>query len=212
MISFRIEILTITGPLTQNKGTRSWQVLEIAYKKEGKIEGKKLFDFNGKEIFEVASKAKQGEIYNITSEKENDFWIWKTMVVNANENTESPATGSKNDVAPSKTLEQGLTNANSKPFGRVTGSNYETPEERKLRREFEKTKHRQIGRQGCINSAIAYLSSQSKVKYEVSDIIRVASELENNYVFLPIEEVKMKSDKSSDDAAGDISLEDYNNV
>ena len=68
--------------------------------------------------------------------------------------------------------------------GRVTGSNYETPAERAIRRAFEEKKHKQIGKQGSINSAIAFLQAVNPkgIPNDVTVVLAVAKQF-NEFAF-----------------------------
>jgi len=153
---FQIEILTVTGPTKSTKGKNTWSILEIAYKKDGKIEGKKLVDFNNQEVFKALTGAKQGEKYEITSEKQGEYWVWTSATKEGEASPQVSEDAAETSVLPSKESE---VSTGSRPASRVTGSNYETPEERAKRRTFEWIKHRQISKQATLNTAIAILST-----------------------------------------------------
>lgn len=155
---FDIEILSIVGPTTVKKGKNTWKSLEVAFKKDGKIEGKKLVDFNNKDVFEVLANSKQGDFFSVVSEKDdNGYWQW-TSVGESAEDAGAEASGSEENTP---TPDPKPVPQRSAP-GRVTGSNYETPEERALRRNFDQVKHRQIGRQGCLNTALTLVLHNSQ--------------------------------------------------
>ena len=56
----------------------SYQKAEVAYKRDGKLEGKPIVSYNHKNVFETISKAKDGEFYNVTTEK-NDKGYWEEI-------------------------------------------------------------------------------------------------------------------------------------
>lgn len=144
-MQFNVEILSVTGPVKQQKGKNSWAAFEVAYKKDGKIEGKKIVDFNNPEVFKLVGEAKQGETYTVTAEKINDFWQWVGFVreSGAQAAPSTPSVSAANSGgSQSKVLE--------KQGGRVTGSNYETPEERVI-------KQRHIARQSSLGYALTLL-------------------------------------------------------
>ncbi len=155
-MQFQIEVLSVVGPVKNQKGKNTWNVFEIAYKKDGKIEGKKIVDFNSPDVFKAVGQAKQGEIYNVTAEKINDFWQWTGfeqvgtgVAKDATPSKESPAPSSEGTKAPE-------TKSSGTSSGRVTGSNYETPEERKV-------KQRYIARQSSLGYALTFFELNSKV-------------------------------------------------
>lgn len=147
-MQFTIEILSITGPVKNQKGKNSWNAYEVAYKKDGKIEGKKLVDFNNPEVFKAVGQAKQGEVYTVTAEKINDFWQWTGF-----DRAISGGSPSGNSEVLSGPETNTVNQAKEKTLatGRVTGSNYETPEERKV-------KQRHIARQSSLGYALTLLT------------------------------------------------------
>ena len=78
MSQITIEVVNVGAIETvPTKNGRSYQQVEIAYKKDGKIEGKKLVDFTDKAFFKAALEWKPGDILNIISEKnEKGYWQW----------------------------------------------------------------------------------------------------------------------------------------
>lgn len=157
-MQFQVEILSAVGPVKNQKGKNTWNAVEVAFKKDGKIEGKKLVDFNGdknydaqaKEVFAKAILAKQGEIYNVQAEKINDHWNWigftkqdGTSQAPAESKTSTPESGEGTKAPEARASGSGA--------GRVTGSNHETPEERKV-------KQRHIARQSSLGYALTLLT------------------------------------------------------
>src|SRR6266699_3516929 len=120
--SFVIQVISIVGPVDKSKGKSTWKSVEIAYRRDGKVEGKSLVDFNGKEIFEAVVKAKQGEFYEVTSEKDaNGYWQWTKFERASTEiqAAENQAASSSSQVSVERPV------ATRAAGGRVTGSNYE---------------------------------------------------------------------------------------
>lgn len=161
-MQFQIEVLSVVGPVKNQKGKNSWNAVEIAYKKDGKIEGKKVVDFNGdkqydaiaKEVFAKAIIAKQGEVYNVEAEKINDFWNWVGFE-RVGEGAAQTASESKASTpASGEGVKAPEVRANGGGSGRVTGSNYETPEERTVRQ-------RHIARQSSLGYALTLLTHNS---------------------------------------------------
>lgn len=174
-----IEIIAVGTPVFTKTARGGYNSMEVAFKNhsfEGKVEGKKLVDFNDKAVFEAFKSFKQGENVVVTKEKGETDQYWKWVSVEA---------GSGNSVA-TESVDKGSDKATvgeeSKPRGRVIGNTYETPEERALRRAFEERKHRQIGRQGCLNTAIAFFVQAGPAQPKLSEVIATAQKLED-YVF-----------------------------
>ena len=175
----RIEIINIVPPVSVPTQTGSYDKLEIAYKNaDGKVQTKKLVSYAYPEVFNLLSKAERGSFYDVNSVKEGKFWNWTTA---------SPADGSapapKAAVAPS----------GGSGGGRVVGSNYETPAER----EWNRTR---IGRQACLNSAVALaVSNGSKLKLEA--LLADAAKLEE---WVNRRDVKREAVKAIENIADDI--------
>lgn len=180
-----LEIISVTGPEFVKTPRGGYNFVEVAYKKDGKVAGKKLIDFANKGVFNFVKGLKQGDKIEVTAEKDsNDFWQWTNAAL------ASGASESVGEADAEVEQTEGSTDAGSETTtsrspvrgrGKVTGSNYETPEERAIRREFDRVKHRQIGRQGCINSAIAYMNANFK-EITVEDILETAKKFED-YAF-----------------------------
>lgn len=184
MAKFNIEVVGITGPSFVKTPRGGYNALEVAYKKDGKIEGKKLVDFANPAVFQTMKNAKSGQTFAVTAEKDdNNFWQW-TGVSEADA-SEQTGTETNQAVGGSETGDTPTPSKNTGGRGKVTGSNYETPDERAIRRAFDVTKHRQIGRQGCINSAINYMNANFK-EVTVEDIIETAKKFEE-FVFAKVE-------------------------
>jgi len=165
-MQFQLEVLSVVGPVKNQKGKNTWNVFEVAYKKEGKIEGKKIVDFNNPNVFEAVGKAKQGEVYTVTAEKINGFWQWTNFERASSGVTEASSASTPSPVESSKGTETSQRASSGSGPGRVTGSNYETSEERARKQRF-------IIRQSSISNAIQYCDSQ-KVKGNVDDMLDLA--------------------------------------
>lgn len=131
---------------TVTKGRNTYQVAEVVYSANGKNGTKKLFSFKNPAVFSTIKDATRGSNWDIESRKEGDFWEWV-------------------DAKPS-----GEAAAAAKPAyggGKVTGSNYETSEERKLRQTF-------IIKQSSIGHAVELLTTGAKTPPSVEDVLAVA--------------------------------------
>lgn len=170
-INKQFEILSV-GQITKTPTARggSYSSVEVAYKdlsNGGKVEGKKIVDFNSKEVFNGVQQLKQGDVISVTLDKDpKGYWQWTGFAPS------EAGAASSNTVTQSRT---GNVTASGTVGGKVAGSNYETPAERKLRRDFEEKKHRQIGRQGCLNAAINFTIGDD---LNSDEIIALAKEFE----------------------------------
>jgi len=149
-----INIVDVGAPNTHAaKNGRSYQSIEVTYKNDlGQTQSKKLMSFSNPTVFNHIKDLNKGESLNVTTEKDaNGYWQWTGIggdnVVSETKQT-APATG-----------------------GRVTGSNYETKEERAARQIL-------IVRQSSLSSAVELLGAGKSVE----DVIATAKQFEA-YVF-----------------------------
>jgi hypothetical protein len=157
-MQFEIEVLSVGEPQTTKTARGGYQSIEVAYKKDGKIEGKKIMSFVNPAVFKAVSTLKQGDLVTITAEKGEPnaagqaFWQWVNISAGG-----EPSAGVSNS-SPSVPSQ-----ASTKPV-----SNYETREERTAKQHY-------IVRQSSITAALALLGTKAK---SVSDVTKVASEFE----------------------------------
>jgi len=152
----QISVIDVGQPTTHagNNG-RSYQMIEVAYKNEnGQIQQKKLFSFRNPDVFKSAQTWEKGQAVHVQAEKnEKGYWEWIGL-------GEAAANSSPTSTA-------------SKPSGntRVTGSNYETKEERAARQVM-------IVRQSSISSAVSALTASNNVPSS-EDILSLAKQFED---------------------------------
>ena len=150
-----INIVDVGSPNTHAaKNGRSYQSIEVTYKGEnGQVGNKKLMSFSNPAVFNHIKNLQKGSSVNVTTVKDaNGYWQWTGI-------------GGDNAVAETKQ------SAPTQSGGRVTGSNYETKEERAARQVY-------IIRQSSLSTAVELLGQGSKV----ADVIATAKEFEA-YVF-----------------------------
>ena len=148
-----INIVDVGAPNTHAaKNGRSYQSIEVTYKNEqGQVANKKLMSFSNPSVFNYIKELTKGTQVNVTTTKDaNGYWQWTGIGGDGSVATpeSKPATG-----------------------GRVTGSNYETKEERAAR-------HILIVRQSSLSSAVELLGTGKSV----ADVIATAKQFEA-YVF-----------------------------
>jgi hypothetical protein len=152
----QISVIDVGQPTTHagNNG-RSYQMIEVAYKNEsGQIQQKKLFSFRNPDVFKSAQTWEKGQAIHVQAEKnEKGYWEWIGLGEAAANSSPSPTA--------------------SKPSGntRVTGSNYETKEERAARQVM-------IVRQSSISSAVSALTASNNVPSS-EDILSLAKQFED---------------------------------
>jgi hypothetical protein len=148
-----INIVDVGAPNTHAaKNGRSYQSIEVTYKNEqGQVANKKLMSFSNPSVFNYIKELTKGTQVNVTTTKDaNGYWQWTGIGGDGSVATpeSKPATG-----------------------GRVTGSNYETKEERPARQIL-------IVRQSSLSSAVELLGTGKSV----ADVIATAKQFEA-YVF-----------------------------
>jgi hypothetical protein len=151
-----INIIDVGQPNTHAaKNGRSYQSIEVTYKAEnGQVANKKLMSFSNPSVFNHIKSLTKGAVLNVTTTKDAaGYWQW---------------TGIGDDNVSETTTQ---TKPASTGGGRVTGSNYETKEERAARQVY-------IIRQSSLSTAVDLLGTGAKV----ADVIATAKEFES-YVF-----------------------------
>ena len=148
-----ITILNAAKGTAMTKTGKPYTFIELAYKgSDGAVKGKKIMPFGeSKVVFDALSSAQSGEAYSISMVKNEGtgYWDWTGAV---------KGVGAGNDAAPVVSA--------AKPAGKVTGSNYETAEERARRQVY-------IVRQSSITAALAFLGSKAKTTDDVINTARV---------------------------------------
>ena len=152
-----ITLVDVSTPQVTKTAKGQYQAIEVSYKNEqGQIQGKKLMSFSNPTVFKAIQEFAKGDILNVEAVKDDQgYWQWKAV---------QKSDGSE----PVPTARPASTG------GKVTGSNYETPEERAKRQVY-------IVRQSSISSAIDLLKSNGN-DVKVDNVLEVAKQLEN-YVF-----------------------------
>ena len=165
----QITVIDVTENTKKSESGRTFQQLEVAYKNEqGQPQLKKLISFSNPNVFKAAKEWVKGDVVNVTTVKneKTGYWDW---------------VGLEGDgvVAETKT-------ASASTGARVTGSNYETKEERAARQVY-------IIRQSSLSTAVELLG-QGK---SVADVIATAKQFEA-YVFSKAEGVEAINELQDD--------------
>lgn len=154
----QINIIDVGQPQTlTNRNGRQYQTLEVTYKDEfGKVTNKKLMSFSNPEVFRTAQTWEKGDSINLATEKDdNGYWQW-TKVLAEGEEAPAPTDRSAGGSSPKA----------STATTRVTGSNYETKEERALRQLM-------IVRQSSLSNAVATLATRN-TEISSNEVINLA--------------------------------------
>lgn len=176
----QLEVLNVGAPQTvPTKNGKSYNVIEVAYKKDGKVEGKKILSFASPDVYKAVQKWRAGEVVTVETEKnEQGYWQW-VAVVDTNQ-LQSPTPNS-----PSPQAATG---------GKVTGSNYETKEERAKRQEY-------IIRQSSLGHAIELLASNGGKKNTVEEVIQIAEQF---FQYVTSQRIQQPNESSIEEWADDI--------
>jgi hypothetical protein len=148
-----VTLIDVGKPQSVKTARGSYQSLEVSYKNEqGQVQSKKLMSFANPAVFkDVQSFGKDDRLEIEAYKDDNGYWQWRSVK-------------KEGDGASSK----------SSTTTRVTGSNYETKEERAARQKY-------IVRQSSISSAVQLLTAGDKTA-TLPDVLSVAKQLEA-YVF-----------------------------
>ena len=178
-----LNIIDVSQPTTSTtKNGRQYQAIEITYKgNDGKVANKKLMSFSNPDVFRIAQTWEKGDVVNVATEKDDaGYWQW-TKILADGEEAPAPTSQSVGASSPKAT-----TNTT-----RVTGSNYETKEERALRQLM-------IVRQSSLSNAVATLATHGK-PLSSADVVTLAKQYERFVM-----EGNSSTANAIDDLTGDI--------
>lgn len=153
-----IEIVDVAEP----QSVKKYFTIEVSYKQDGKIAGKKLMSFLHPEVYATLKDAKRGEVYDVVSEKnDKGYWEWISVTkggsVNVPENVSGSVVSTQRDFKKEST---------------TVKSNYETKEERAARQVM-------IVRQSSLSTAVASLAVAGKNAVDPDKVIEVAKKFED---------------------------------
>lgn len=148
----QVTVIDVAQETLNAKNGRTYQQLVVSYKNDkGMAQAKKLVSFTNPDLFKVAKSWTKDQIINVKTVKneKTGYWDWVGLE-------------GEQSVAETKQASTGT---------RVTGSNYETKEERAARQVY-------IVRQSSLSAAVTLLGQGAKV----NDVIETAKQFED-YVF-----------------------------
>jgi len=160
----QINIIDVGGLNThQGKTGRDYQSLEVTYKgPDGRVANKKLMSFSNPQVFKAAQTWTKGDVVDVLTEKDTaGYWQW-TGIGTEGGGSSAPAQSS------------GIPSKGQQPATRVTGSNYETSEERAERQRL-------IVRQSSLSNAVSILTVGAKT-IDKQLVLDLANEL-TDFVF-----------------------------
>ena len=178
MRQFQIEIVNVTPPVFIKTVKGGYNVLEVAFKQDGRVGGKKFMDFAAPGVYNLLETAKAGDIFDVVSEKNAKGYIdW--VSVNPGREVAPTAAETGQEAGKAVTEDSGApapaaarTGYSAK--GRVVGSTYETAEERATRQAA-------IIRQATLNAAIEYAPKATE-----EELVKVARRFET-YVYTDLQ-------------------------
>ena len=141
----RIEIINVQAATKPTKTGKTYVQLDVAYKnltRDGKIEGKMIMPFQNPDVHANLQKATMGQVFEVTTVKEGEYWQWSNVQEVAKEGNMEPQTSAASSGYASK----------GTPSPKST---YETPEERAARQRL-------IVRQSCLSNAVETLKVDKK--------------------------------------------------
>ena len=157
---------------TVTKGRNKWQVASVSYTKDGEARVQKLLSFSNPDSFAVVQTLNPGDIVDVTITKNDQGYNQWAKV-------EKVTAGNK-------------AGTNAPTSGRVTGSNYETPEERKV-------KQLHIARQNSVGNAVAMLTPGAKAPLELDKVLELADSLVE-YIY-GVEEVLAQANADNEEVS-----------
>lgn len=154
-----VKVVSVNREDVPNKnGKGTYGKLTVAYRDDkGKLSEKSILSFTNPAVFKAFEKAEAGAEINVKSEKVGDYWNWTAILTGDEAVSQPTATPTANNAT------------------RVTGSNYETKEERAL-------KQRYIVKQSSLSAAVSILTVGAKTPPEVDAVIALADKFVD-YVF-----------------------------
>jgi hypothetical protein len=150
-----VDVVREDKPSSNGKGT--YGVLTVTYRSNGKIAEKKLMSFTNPTVFKHFEKATKGDQIDVTSVKNDKTGYWDWTAIGSGD-------------APAASTSQGTATPT-----RVTGSTYETKEERAAKQKY-------IVKQSSLSAAVSLLTVGAKTPPSAKDVIALADEFVN-YVF-----------------------------
>jgi hypothetical protein len=138
------------------KGRTGYQVAHVSYTYNGEARSQKIMSFANPAVFKEIQEVQPGENIDVTLAKDDKGYTQWAKISRVAANAASGA--STGDVVRVGGGQTG---------GKVLGSNYETPEERKFRQLL-------IVRQSSISNAIEYLNSRGSKDHGATDVLEIA--------------------------------------
>lgn len=157
-MTIQIEIVNVSTPVFVKTAKGGYNQIEVAYKQDGKVTGKKLLDFASPQAYNGLKGAASGSVFLVETSKNAAGYIQWDQV--SSSGVSSGNTGdAQGSAGPSEQgagpVNAGVSSGRGTGFaGKAMGSTYETPEERAVRQSI-------IVRQAAVNTAIEFHKTQT---------------------------------------------------
>jgi len=157
MAQFNIKVISV-----EPGQVKKYKLVEVTYKDldKDKIASRKIMEFVGS--YKTLKDAAAGEVYTITSEKDdNDYWVWNSAV-----KADGAVVGKTEGPNGASAPEAGGGVARSVPK-----TTYATSEERAAVQA-------NINRSAAVARAIEFLEAQNAGGFPLADVLKVAKEID----------------------------------
>ena len=153
-----VTLIDVGQPQSVKTQRGSYQVLEVSYRNDqGQIQGKKIVSFANPQVFKDLQTFQKDDKLDVAATKDdNGYWQWQSV-------KKSDGTG-------------GTTVATNSSSTRVTGSNYETADERAKRQRY-------IVRQSSLSNAIETLALNKELGGASADDVISLAKMYEQFVF-----------------------------
>lgn len=149
-MSIQIEVVNVSAPVFVKTAKGGYNQIEVAYKQDGKVTGKKLLDFASPQAYNVLKGAASGSVFLVETSKNAAGYIqWDSVAGASGDAGVSEGNAGETQAETRSSSQERTTGRGAGVSGRVVGSTYETPAERAV-------KQAAIINQATLNAAIEY--------------------------------------------------------
>ena len=156
-MALNIQIVDVSSPVSVKK----YFTIEVSFKEDGKIKGKKLMSFVHPQVFKDVQNFVKGDLVEVETVKEGDYWQWVSVKKVEGGSAPAPA--------------EGGTSGGKQSYTPATKSTYETSEERAVRQRL-------IVRQSSLAQAVTVLNVGAKAPVDKDTVFGLA-EAFTDFVF-----------------------------
>lgn len=149
----QIQIQEVTVETVRKGNNKPYSKANVVYTANGKNSTKPIMSFANPAVFDAVKDAAPGSMWDVEVKKDGDYWNW-VGITSAGAEPERASVTTNTSTAPRS--------------GKVLGSTYETPDERKVKQMY-------IIKQSSISNALEYLKqTQPAGDYHTHDVVEVA--------------------------------------